>query len=126
MCDIERLHKLFRQLYYTDPVIVRAPGRINLIGEHTDYNNGFVLPATIDKAIYVGVSKRTDNKIHLHAEEYNENYFTDLENLRQSKFHWSAYVLGVVEQLQKRNYPLTGFNIIVDLSLIHISEPTRL
>jgi len=114
MCDIERLHKLFHQLYHTDPIIVRAPGRINLIGEHTDYNNGFVLPATIDKAIYVGVSKRADNKIHLHAEEYNENYFTDLENLRQSKFHWSAYVLGVVEQLQKRNYSLTGFNIIVD------------
>ncbi len=114
MCDIERLHKIFWQLHHEEPLIVRAPGRINLIGEHTDYNNGFVLPAAIDKAIYVAISKRVDNKIHLHAEEYNEKYIADIENIRESKLHWSGYILGVVEQLQKRNYPIGGFNIIVD------------
>ena len=114
MCDVERLYKIFRQLYHADPVIARAPGRINLIGEHTDYNNGFVLPAAIDKSVYVAVSKRSDNEIHLHAEEYNENYIANIENLHQSKFHWSGYVLGVAEQLQKRNCPLTGFNMIID------------
>lgn len=114
MCDIDRLHRIFWQLHHEDPIVVRAPGRINLIGEHTDYNNGFVLPAAIDKAIYVAISKRTDNKIYLHAEEYNENYIADVENLRQSKLHWSGYVLGVVEQLQKNNCSLSGFNIIVD------------
>ena len=113
MCDIDRLNRIFYQLYQDDPIIVRAPGRINLIGEHTDYNNGFVLPAAIDKAVYVSISKRNDNKIFLHAEEYNENYIAHIDNLRQSKFHWSSYVLGVVEQLQKRNYQLTGFNIMV-------------
>jgi len=72
------------------------------------------LPAAIDKSVYVAVSKRDDNEIHLHAEEYNENYIANIEKLHQSKFHWSGYVLGVAAQLQKRNYPLTGFNMIID------------
>ncbi len=101
-------------MHHDDPLIVRAPGRINLIGEHTDYNNGFVLPAAIDKAIYVAVNKRADNKVYLYAEEFNETFIADLDNLRQPKFHWSGYVLGVVEQLQKRNFLISGFNIIVD------------
>lgn len=117
MCDIERLHRLFQQMHHDEPLIIRAPGRINLIGEHTDYNNGFVLPAAIDKSIYVAVNKRADKKIHLHAEEFNENYIADIERLRQPKFHWSNYVLGVVEQLQKRKYPITGFNIVIDSDL---------
>src|SRR4051812_14650897 len=114
MCDIEKLQKLFHQMHHDDPIVVRAPGRINLIGEHTDYNNGFVLPAAINKAMYVAINKRADSKVYLHAEEFNENYIADIDNLRQNKFHWSGYVLGVVEQLQKRNYSITGFNIIVD------------
>jgi galactokinase len=114
MCDIEKLQKLFHQMHHDAPIVVRAPGRINLIGEHTDYNNGFVLPAAINKAMYVAINKRADSKVYLHAEEFNENYIADIDNLRQNKFHWSGYVLGVVEQLQKRNYSITGFNIIVD------------
>ncbi|MEP6685035.1 MAG: galactokinase [Parafilimonas sp.] len=114
MCDIDRLNRIFYQLYHEDPIVVRAPGRINLIGEHTDYNNGFVLPAAIDKAVYVSISKRNDNKIYLHAEEYNENYIADIENLQQNKLHWSSYVLGVADQLLKKKYSITGFNIIID------------
>jgi galactokinase len=114
MCDIDRLHKLFWQLHHEDPLVVCAPGRINLIGEHTDYNCGYVLPAAIDKAVYVAISKRSDNKIYLHAEEYNENYIADIENLRQNKFHWSSYLLGVTDQLLKKNFSITGFNIVVD------------
>ena len=49
------------------PLIVRSPGRVNLIGEHTDYNNGFVLPAAIDKAIYVAISPREDETIRLYS-----------------------------------------------------------
>jgi len=114
MCDIDRLHRLFWQLHHEEPLIVRAPGRINLIGEHTDYNSGYVLPAAIDKAVYVAISKRNDNKIYLHAEEYNENYIADIENLRQNKFHWSSYILGVIDQLLKKKFSITGFNIVVD------------
>lgn len=101
-------------MHHDAPLIVRAPGRINLIGEHTDYNNGFVLPAAIDKSIYVAINKRSDNKVYLYAEEFNETYIADIENLRQPKFHWSGYVLGVVEQLLKKQIHLTGFNVIID------------
>src|SRR6187455_470054 len=116
MISIENILKDYKERFpgSTSPLIVRSPGRVNIIGEHTDYNNGFVLPAAIDKSVYVAVSKRSDNEIHLHAEEYNENYIANIENLHQSKFHWSGYVLGVAEQLQKRNCPLTGFNMIID------------
>lgn len=114
MCDTDRLRRVFQQMHHEEPLIVRAPGRINLIGEHTDYNNGYVLPAAIDKSIYVAVSRRKDKLVHLHAAEYNENYIAEMQNLQQPKFHWSSYVLGVIDQLQKRNYAITGFNIMID------------
>ena len=114
MCDTDRLRRVFQQMHHEEPLVVRAPGRINLIGEHTDYNNGYVLPAAIDKSIYAAVSKRKDKLVHLYAEEYNENYIAELQNLRQPKLHWNGYVLGVIEQLQKRNSAVSGFNIIID------------
>lgn len=117
MCDTDRLQKLFQQMHHAEPLIIRAPGRINLIGEHTDYNNGFVLSAAIDKAIYVAINKRTDNKVYLYAEEFNETYIADIQNLRQPKFHWSGYVLGIVEQLQKKEISITGFNLVIDSDL---------
>ena len=70
------IKKIFVEKFQTEPLIVRSPGRINIIGEHTDYNNGFVLPAAIDKAIYIAVSKRDDDLISLHAANFNEDYST--------------------------------------------------
>ena len=54
--------------------MVRSPGRVNIIGEHTDYNEGFVLPAAIDKAIYIAISKRTDDMINLYAQDYQQSH----------------------------------------------------
>src|SRR5436190_1044534 len=62
---IERISKTFNDKFGENALIVRSPGRVNIIGEHTDYNEGFVLPAAIDKAIYIAVSKRDDDEIHL-------------------------------------------------------------
>ena len=56
------------------PLIVRSPGRVNLIGEHTDYNHGFVLPAAIDKAIYVAIAPREDDRIRLYSGEFNDHF----------------------------------------------------
>jgi len=114
MSYTDKLNQYFHNAFGEIPLIVKSPGRINLIGEHTDYNDGFVLPAAIDKAIYVAVSKRADNQIHLHALEFNEDCVVPLNNLRSTDKRWSAYTLGVVEQLQKRNYPVQGFNIVID------------
>ncbi|KAA2241398.1 galactokinase [Chitinophaga agrisoli] len=91
------------------PLIVRAAGRINLIGEHTDYNNGFVLPAAIDKAIYLGIIKRNDRQLRFHALDMDDHYSGSLDDLQPSPRHWPDYLLGVVQQLQQRGYPIAGF-----------------
>lgn len=94
--------------------IVRSPGRINIIGEHTDYNEGFVLPTAIDKAIYVAVEKREDDIIRLYAEDFNELFEIQLADIHPVAQGWPNYVLGVVDQFIQRALPLGGFNMYVD------------
>jgi galactokinase len=91
-------------------LLVRSPGRINLIGEHTDYNNGFVLPAAIDKAAYMVITPRTDDEIHLFAADLNDQYITSTGNIQKSvKESWPNYLLGVVEQFIAAGVGLKGF-----------------
>jgi galactokinase len=109
----EKVLDTFKTLYNEEPIIVRSPGRVNIIGEHLDYNEGFVLPAAIDKAIYVAVSKRDDDSIHLHSVDYNENFEVLLHEIKPTET-WSTYILGVVDQLIKREYKIGGFNLVLD------------
>lgn len=109
----QKLVDHFYERFGSMPLVVQSPGRINLIGEHTDYNDGFVLPAAINKFIYVAIGKRQDDTIQLVAETYNETYTTTLQELTRIDKHWSVYILGVVAQLQKNNYSITGFNLII-------------
>ena len=111
--NIEEVNKLFEQRHQAKPIIVVSPGRINLIGEHTDYNEGFVLPAAIDKAIFVAVQQREDNQVCLYAMEYGEEFVVVLDRIEKTKLRWPGYVLGVVDQLQKRGFKLKGFNLIL-------------
>jgi galactokinase len=111
---IEQLSKIFYDKFSSEAMIVRSPGRVNIIGEHTDYNNGFVLPAAIDKAIYIAISKRDDDEIHLHAVDFKEDFSCSLSTVVPSKQHWPNYVLGIVDQLQKQGYKLKGFNAVID------------
>lgn len=94
-------------------IIVRSPGRINLIGEHTDYNEGFVLPAAIDKEVLLALRKRSDDKISLFAADFNESHSTTLSELFTPDHTWPAYILGVVQQLQKRGTVLHGFDAVL-------------
>lgn len=110
---IEKVLKTFQEIYKEDPMIIRSPGRVNIIGEHLDYNEGFVLPAAIDKAIYVAISKRNDNSIHLHSVDYNEDYEVLLSEIKPTET-WSTYILGVVDQLIKLDYKIGGFNLVLD------------
>lgn len=95
-------------------LFAKSPGRINIIGEHTDYNEGFVLPAAIDKAVYVAVGKRNDNRIRLYAEDFKELFDTSLDQVEPSNMGWPNYILGVVKQMQYANLQLAGFNLYVD------------
>ncbi len=68
--NISKLKEKFKSLFNSEPLLIRSPGRVNIIGEHTDYNEGFVLPAAIDKEIYIAIGKRDDDTIHLYAQDY--------------------------------------------------------
>jgi len=94
------------------PLLVRSPGRVNLIGEHTDYNEGFVLPAAVDKAIYFGLSPRTDGRCELYALDLKDSFRGELARLEKSGKQWPDYLLGVVDQLQKAGHVVPGFNCV--------------
>src|SRR5260221_161726 len=96
------------------PLVVRSPGRVNIIGEHTDYSDGFVLPAAIDKAAYVAVTKRDDRMICLYANAFRQAHSTTTRTLAKSGKHWPNYILGVVEQLLQGHIDIPGFNLLVD------------
>ncbi|MGO3194715.1 MAG: galactokinase [Sphingobacterium sp.] len=111
----QQIGERFTTLFHTDPAhIVRSPGRINIIGEHTDYNEGFVLPTAIDKAIYVAVSKREDNLIKLYAEDFQASFEVALDAIQPVEQGWPNYILGVVNQLVERRLPVGGFNLYVN------------
>ncbi len=109
------VEKFFFDQYNLQPaVIVRSPGRVNIIGEHADYNNGFVLPAAIDKAAYLAVSLRNDNEIHLTALDLNETFSTTVDELKPiGDISWPNYILGAAAQFLKRNISLPGFNAVL-------------
>jgi galactokinase len=96
--------------------VARAPGRVNLIGEHTDYNEGFVLPAGIDREMLIAAdTKSAENTIELYSLEYNESYSFSVEQIKLTEEHyWSNYVKGVVDVLQKQTgHLLGGFRAIL-------------
>jgi galactokinase len=112
----EKLKKIFAEHFGAgvSPLIVRSPGRVNIIGEHTDYNEGFVLPAAIDKAAYLAVSLRNDNEIHLWAQDLNESFSVSINELKPvGDISWPNYILGVAAQFLKRDIPLKGFNAVL-------------
>ena len=96
----------------TNPLIVRSPGRVNLIGEHTDYNNGFVLPAAINKAIYMAVSRRNDGELHIVSLDLDRGWRGTIDQIVPSSLHWPDYILGVVQQIQALGHKLGGFNCV--------------
>jgi len=109
----EKISTIFIEKFNSSPLIVRSPGRINIIGEHTDYNDGFVLPAAIDKGINIAVDKSGDNLIRLYAVNFNEHFEISLADIAPQE-NWPTYVLGVVDQLIKRGCKIEGFNMVID------------
>jgi galactokinase len=100
----------FIEKYEAQPsLIVRAPGRVNLIGEHTDYNDGFVLPMAIDRAVWLALRPRSDREVHVHSLDYEETAVFRLDHLFKESDHWIEYLKGVAWALQAGHYPLQGW-----------------
>src|SRR3989454_2346518 len=108
------LQNKFREHYAARARIYRAPGRVNLIGEHTDYNDGLVMPAAIECYVWVGVSARNDRKVLVYSDNFAESVELDLQKgkLRPRK-HWSDYVAGVASMLEQAQYHLQGTNLLI-------------
>lgn len=109
-----RVAKKFQEIFASSgALLIRSPGRVNLIGEHTDYNNGFVLPAAVDKAIYLAMERRKDEEVQLFAMDLDQSYRGSVRPpLTPSALHWPNYILGVVEQLQEMGFTIGGFNCV--------------
>jgi galactokinase len=100
----------FLEIFRTEPLVIRAPGRINLIGEHTDYNDGFVMPAAVDKEIYFGISASADGRSVCYSLNYNERFEVDLENPEPVNTPaWANYLLGVLFQFKENGFPVRPF-----------------
>jgi galactokinase len=108
----ERLIHKFTELFHSQPELFRSPGRINIIGEHTDYNDGFVFPAAINKEIFFAVAKNNVEKIRLYSYDLNEFFETDILKISKSTCHWANYLLGVIAQFHKENTQIQGIDCV--------------
>lgn len=110
------INKFFKT--HNPAVFVESPGRINLIGEHTDYNHGFVMPTAIDKKIYFELRKNdTPASCFIYSETFNSRLNFDLKTIEKSSSTWENYILGVVNELQKRGKKLEGFDCFIKSEL---------
>ncbi|MFN9667087.1 MAG: galactokinase [Bacteroidota bacterium] len=111
------LHETFLQRFGQPDVCVKSPGRINLLGEHTDYNDGYVMPAAIDLAVYLAISKRSDPTLKWFAADLNQTYEGNIEGLDRSPLGWPDYWLGAIQQLKLAGCKISGFNAVVTADL---------
>jgi galactokinase len=111
---LEEITAAFQEIYGGQPRVYRAPGRVNLIGEHTDYNEGFVMPAAIDFSTWVAVTKRDDSIVKIHSDIFEEDAEIDLANpAAHGREHWSDYPLGVAIKLKAAGHNICGANLFV-------------
>jgi galactokinase len=108
------LARHFEDLFGSPPRIFRAPGRVNLLGEHTDYNEGFVMPCAIGFYTCVAISPRQDRKLVIRSEDFSEQFEFDLDELpSRSRGVWCDYVVGTAVMLQEIGHPSPGASLLV-------------
>ena len=114
---IKKIKEDYSSIYKVNPqVIVRAPGRINIIGEHTDYNYGLAMPAAINKYVFVSMSFNKDRKINIYSDQFDDKVSFSLDNLSGSKA-WHKYVLGSIQEVFKSYNVSSGLNISIHSNL---------
>jgi galactokinase len=105
------ISKKFIDIFHLTPHVFYSPGRINLIGEHIDYNHGFVMPAAIDKGIWYAITANNTKHINVYSADMDECLKVSLHDIHKIN-GWKNYILGVIDQLQKRGYAFSGFNAV--------------
>lgn len=105
----------FRTVHGGSALVFRAPGRVNLIGEHTDYNDGFVMPAAIGFSTWAVIGSRDDRRLKAYSEQFGETVELDVDHLEgPPRKHWSDYIRGVAALLKSAGYPVKGANLLID------------
>jgi galactokinase len=112
MQDAKAFREMHRARFKAEPAIFVGPGRVNLIGEHTDYAEGFVMPAAINFATLAGISPRTDGKIAIYSENQGEERVFDGVQATRSR-HWTDYPMGVTAILAGEGHKIPGFNLTI-------------
>lgn len=107
----EKLSTHFTRRFGRTPTLFRSPGRVNLIGEHTDYNSGFVLPAATDKALVFAIAPRSDRRFRFLAVDLQQEDEGSFDILAPSPLGWPDYLLGIIDQLEKRNVHVPGVDL---------------
>lgn len=113
---ISKVNSAFSEIFgYAATHIIQAPGRVNLIGEHTDYNDGFVLPSAINYQAVVAAKPRTDKQVNVISVDYDnaQDSFSLVEPIVATEQDWANYIRGVVKHLQLRGYQFNGADIAV-------------
>jgi galactokinase len=109
----KEIRSRFLELFKKEPLLVRSPGRINLIGEHTDYNDGFVMPAAIDKEIIFAISPSDNSESVIYAEKYNQQFIVDITNpVKVQNPGWANFLLGILHQMKQEGLAVRPFNCV--------------
>jgi galactokinase len=112
---VRRVRERFAQTFGGEARIALGPGRVNLIGEHTDYNDGWVLPMAIERAAVVAFRPRRDRRLRVHAMAYGETREVEIDDLRPpGGSEWLAYVAGVAWALGEEGHAITGLDAVID------------
>jgi galactokinase len=104
--------EMFQRTFYEQPLMVRSCGRINIIGEHTDYNDGFVLPASINRHLFFAIAENGTNECHFHAADVGQEHHFKITEIERCDKAWANYLMGVLQQLQEEEIPLEGLDVV--------------
>ena len=107
----DKITQSFTKLFGSNPVLAFAPGRINLIGEHTDYQEGLVFPAAIEQGIWVAIQNNNLSTCRIYSEDYSEEFGFDINSFSPKRGHWANYTMGMASQFQQAGYKLEGFDM---------------
>lgn len=110
---LDYLSQTFQSYFSSIPLTAFAPGRINLIGEHTDYQEGFVFPAAVEKGIWVAIQKNNTTVCRLYSLDFDQEFKFELDAFSPKKGHWATYVMGMVTLLKQAGYSISGFDMAI-------------